>query len=323
MKSIIITGDLPPKIFPKGNGFKDLSGTVAGKLKVLYPCERKKDHLYYLCQCQCGNYLKVARGNLTRSHSQSCGCLRKEGKNGTDTTKVVGLKFNRLTIIKRLPNNNHNQIMVECQCDCGNKIVTALSHLRSNHTQSCGCYQKEQAGQANFIDLKGKIFGKITVLEDDGARTQNNTIKWKCKCECGSEVYITSSHLISGHSTSCGCIKSKGEEKIALLLSKNNILYKKEYTFDDLIGEGARKLRFDFGILDENNILQYLIEFDGIQHFEKTGLHRTEEHFLKSIERDKLKNQYCLENKILLIRIPYTKLDLLTIDDLQPNNYNS
>ena len=69
--------------------------------------------------------------------------------------------------------------------------------------------------------------------------------------------------------------------------------------------------KFDFYI---NNA--YLVEFDGEQHFRPTGFYNSVEEFAKTVERDAYKNQWCKDNNIPLIRIPYTKLDTLCIEDL-------
>ena len=82
------------------------------------------------------------------------------------------------------------------------------------------------------------------------------------------------------------------------------------------------KSRFDFAIFDNNNNLKYLIEYDGSQHFEENvrenGLgFNTREAYEKTHERDMIKNQWCKDNNIPLIRIPYTHLDKLIIEDLK------
>jgi hypothetical protein len=63
----------------------------------------------------------------------------------------------------------------------------------------------------------------------------------------------------------------------------------------------------------------YLIEYDGEQHFSqyisKTGWN-SQENFEKTQKHDLQKNQYCLDHKIPLIRIPYTQKDKITIQDL-------
>ncbi|WP_291631441.1 hypothetical protein [Clostridium sp.] len=69
------------------------------------------------------------------------------------------------------------------------------------------------------------------------------------------------------HTTSCGCINSKGELKISSILNDNNIKYKTQYTFNDLRSENGSLLRFDFAILNDDNKLLYLIEYQGKQHY--------------------------------------------------------
>ena len=70
-----------------------------------------------------------------------------------------------------------------------------------------------------------------------------------------------------------------------------------------------------WGSLDlENN--SYLIEYDGLQHFQPCENFVDEEQFQKGQKRDFYKNQWCKDNNIPLIRIPYTHYDNLCIEDL-------
>lgn len=69
--------------------------------------------------------------------------------------------------------------------------------------------------------------------------------------------------------------------------------------------------KFDFYI---NN--QYCIEYDGDIHFGATHGWNDENHFKNTQKRDELKNQYCFNHNIPLIRIPYTHLKNLTIQDI-------
>lgn len=130
---------------------------------------------------------------------------------------------------------------------------------------------------------------------------------WKCKCDCGNLVEVASNSLISGGTKSCGCLKSLGEEKIIKILQDNNISFEKEKIFDFCIFENNSHPRFDFFINGK-----YLIEYDGIQHFQQTGWEN-----LSLIQaRDEFKNDWCKKNNIPLIRIPYTRYKDLCIEDL-------
>lgn len=58
---------------------------------------------------------------------------------------------------------------------------------------------------SKFIDLSGKRYGKITVLER--AENRGNHTMWKCKCDCGNYTVTGASELVSGTTKSCGCLK--------------------------------------------------------------------------------------------------------------------
>lgn len=53
-------------------------------------------------------------------------------------------------------------------------------------------------------DLTGKRFGRLTVIGED--RNVSGQKRWRCKCDCGTEVSVTSGHLNAGTTTSCGCV---------------------------------------------------------------------------------------------------------------------
>ncbi|KLN91486.1 hypothetical protein ABT59_10225 [Enterococcus cecorum] len=57
---------------------------------------------------------------------------------------------------------------------------------------------------SNKKDLTGMRFGKLIVLEETDQR-KHGRIVWKCRCDCGNMTYATSTQLISGKRTSCGC----------------------------------------------------------------------------------------------------------------------
>lgn len=63
-------------------------------------------------------------------------------------------------------------------------------------------------------DLTGERFGRLTVIKKTDERISNRIV-WLCKCDCGNEVKATSSHLLSGRTTSCGCAR-EGVNRIDL-----------------------------------------------------------------------------------------------------------
>ena len=61
---------------------------------------------------------------------------------------------------------------------------------------------------------------------------------------------------------------SRGEIKIEEVLQQAGMNFTEEYSFPDLVSSGGRPLRFDFAIFDDDGALDFLIEYQGIQHYE-------------------------------------------------------
>lgn len=235
---------------------------------------------------------------------------------------MTGQRCGQLIVIKRdLEPHNEKEAWWICQCDCGNIKSIRGSDLRRGKTKSCCCLSIQQAKknikiaqQNNYkADLTNKKFGLLTALYATDKRNSQNNVIWHCKCECGNECEGSTQILQKGHKLSCGCLISQGEQKICSLLKEHNIKFEQQKTFDTCRFSDTNKLaKFDFYI--DN---RYLLEFDGIQHFKYTGKDwNTKEHYLKTKEHDKYKNDWCLNNNIVLVRIPYWELNNLTFDKI-------
>jgi len=61
---------------------------------------------------------------------------------------------------------------------------------------------REMAGSG--MDLRGQRFGRLTALEPTDGRRNGYTV-WRCRCDCGGEVFASSRHLKNGWATDCGC----------------------------------------------------------------------------------------------------------------------
>lgn len=226
---------------------------------------------------------------------------------------MTGQKYGRLTVLQRHPEKSKcNHILWECICECGTKKLLDGQDLRAGKVKSCGCLNKEIAATKNRKNLTNQIFGKLMVLEPTEGRN-NGYIVWKCQCECGNITYVNTNDLTTGNTTSCGCIHSRGEEYIGQILTINNIIYQNQKSYSDCCSPSTgRVLRFDFYV--NNN---YLIEYDGILHFKTENRGWNSQELLEKTQlHDKIKNQYCLEHNIPLIRIPYTHLSKLCLEDL-------
>ena len=166
----------------------------------------------------------------------------------------------------------------------------------------------------NSINLIGKRFGKLVVIQQDKQPHKDGFAYWICQCDCGNITRpIRSASLKDGRTKSCGCINSLGNQLIKSILVHENIPFCEEYVFDDLYGD-SRHLRFDFAIFDINNKIKCLIEYQGRQHYEPSEYYGGETAFKKQKEYDNLKKNYCIKNNIQLIIIPYTDFNKIDND---------
>jgi hypothetical protein len=98
---------------------------------------------------------------------------------------------------------------------------------------------------------------------------------------------------------------SRGEIKIHEILERAGLNFKEEYSFPDLVSSSGRPLRFDFAIFDDNGELDFLIEYQGIQHYEAKSKFGGIAGLRKQQFNDMKKREYCRLHNIILIAIPY------------------
>ena len=192
------------------------------------------------CLCECGQLAKVIRADLTSGHVKSCGCLLIQRENKGKLCRKCGKafqggpnaqycpecrilrkkepqhkksdfkhdlenkKFGKLTALRLLeikvkPNGKKVAIW-ECQCDCGKVVQVIRGELTSGHVKSCGCLRSAKA-----LDIKGKIFTRLTPLY--AIDSNKRGVIWRCRCDCGNLVDVYVRNLITGDTQSCGCLR--------------------------------------------------------------------------------------------------------------------
>lgn len=143
----------------------------------------------------------------------------------------------------------------------------------------------------------------------------NSDSKLLFTCEdCGEPYYVTFKHFRNAKQSRCKvCSKnqSKYESATEKYLIENKIKYEKEYRFTDC--KDNRCLPFDFVIFDNKDNLLSAIECDGHFHFNpiefKGSSRSATDRFETTKYHDDIKNNYCTENRINLLRIPYWDFD--------------
>ena len=175
--------------------------------------------------------------------------------------------------------------------------------MRPSDHKKCGCslcslgyIKNNNITEDEFIEKAKLIHGD----KYDYSKTKYKNSRSKVIITC--KIHDDFNQKAESHLRGRGCPnckKSNGENKVELYLKNNNIIYQKQKTF-----EGCKNilvLPFDF-YLTNNNIC---IEYDGAQHFEPIKHFGGIETYENRKKLDEIKNEYCKNNNIHLIRISY------------------
>lgn len=303
---------------------KDLVGQVFGRLSVQFRVQNdKQGSSQWFAQCSCGNEIVVKGVSLRIGHTKSCGCAQKEIVSEKLTKSFeIGEKVGYFTIMKRADGYLGKGAYWHVKCRCGTEKVVKAESLRNGAIVSCGCYHREESSERQLIDLTGQKFGLLEVIGKSDKKTDYGDVYWTCCCDCGNVADISGHSLRRGSALSCGCLNmSHGEYWISNVLQANNIgyVYNRAY-FEDLKNDDGNLLRYDFILLNNDNPYR-IIEFDGMQHDEPIDFFGGAENFKQLQRNDEIKNQYALSHNIPLVRIPYSKRNTITIEDLLGDKY--
>lgn len=248
------------------------------------------------------------------NHIRNHGCPKCNGgvSNNTDFfIKKVKLKHNNKYDYSLVNyKNNHTNVKIICP-EHGIFEQKPKEHLKYG-CEKCGndtISKKKILTTDEFID-KAKIIHNerfdYSLVKYNGHR---NNVKIICP-EHGIFEQRVNSHL---NGSGCPyCKQSKGEQKIKEFLNKNKIKFIQQKKFKDC--KNIRPLPFDFYLPSIN----YCIEYDGIQHFQKTYNRNLE----KIQFNDTIKNKYCSgkNGKPNLLRITYK--DYNNINDILQTFFN-
>lgn len=191
---------------------------------------------------------------------------------------------------KVLYKSNKIKIIVSCP-EHGDFHITPSHHL--NGVRCTKCSNNYRYTNDYFIEKSNKIHNDK--YDYSLVKYINNITKIQIICpKHGIFNQIPKSHL-KGH----GCQKckiSKGELKIKEILEQNNIKFETQKRFSEC--KYKKTLPFDFYLTEQN----ILIEYDGEQHTKPIYGNKN---FMDTIRNDNIKNNYCIDKNIQLIRIPY------------------
>lgn len=241
--------------------------------------------------CKCGKPFKRTMKNFKYNHV----CLRC----GSNALLYEDVKQHIESKGCKLISNEYinNETPLEIQCPCLNTYFVMYRDFKSKKRYKCPTCNKRQT--QSYEDVRAFIESKGCQLISKEYINNSTPLDIMCKCGCPfKRKYNNFKDSKQYYCNKC-TTQSKGEEKIIQILSENKVRYIYQHKFDNC--KFKKVLTFDF-FLPEYNIL---IEYDGRQHYEISEFFGGLDEFIRVKIRDTVKDMYCKENNIKLIRIPY------------------
>lgn len=224
------------------------------------------------------------------------------------------------------PQSKSHETFWKCQCQNCRNIASVRKGDLDRNPRSCNNCKGQTVRQTleergltkNPIHI-GDRFGMLTIIGPADKEYRGKKGYWKCKCDCGNIVHVRTEHLIGkkkdgyiSRTISCGCSQiSSGELKIKQLLDEAQVPYKYQYR-----AESLKQYPFDFAIFNDDGSIKKLIEYNGGQHYKPVEFFGGEETFERQKERDKIKRDWCKENGIELVVIPYWDYEKINLNML-------
>jgi very-short-patch-repair endonuclease len=291
------------------------------KTKVSVVCKRHGEfmvtpdnHLRRKSGCPlCGNICTGKRNSdrlKGKSHNNFVSTIGKRKKNFLDRAR--NKHGDRYDYSKVIYKSNKDLIIVICKSH-GEFNTLPCRHIHGSGCPSCAV-EKRRKSEKDFLAQALELHGDKYDYSKINYISASDKIEIVCNIH-GSFYQKPMKHLFGQGCPACK--ESHGEKKIAKWFKDKGISIERQKRFDGCINPKTRYgLKFDFFV----ESLNLCIEFDGEQHFNKRndGIYKGK--FEGIVYRDKIKERFCKENNIKLLRIPYTlinKIDevLSSVDD--------
>lgn len=338
------------KVIPRFNDFetqcpemaKKWHPTKNGHITPLQILAGSGHKYWFTCEI-CGSDYKASPNSLVWGFRNRTiknrigGCLYCKGQSLYTAIFEDSLAYKYPELLKEWDYDKNNEIGLKPETThpnsktiafwiCPKKHPYKLSIQSSIHTQKSSCpYCNNKKVLPGFNDLVTKFpktikiwdFNK-NIINPHEIAPHSSKEAWFICSKCGKSYNRLIKYQSQRNESWCSrCSpKSIGEEYLCQILDNYNIRYKREKTFNNLHGIGGGRLMFDFYLFDYNTC----IEYHGEQHYNRNSfkfIFNTKDF----VEFDKLqvsdikKEQYCINNNINLIIIPYIYRYVTHIED--------
>ena len=309
--------------------FNDVKLTIESHgLSLLTSKENYKNASQKLdIKCSCGNIYKISFSDIKRFKQYNCPkCSDIKRVNDMKNKDIDNLNYYNYNQVKSIINNTDSKLLstnyntcydkLELKCSCGKTYYQSFTHIsnkiKTNKPILCPDCMKnisDDKFRLNECDIKHKImelygYEKFKIVDFNKYKNNKTKIEF-IHADCGHKFYSTLHNILVAERSCPNCENNHtlGIRKIIKFLENNNITYELEKKFNDC--KYKRLLPFDIYL----NSYNALIEFDGEQHYKSIDYFGGDESFELCKIRDNIKNEYCKNKNIPLLRIKYNQIN--------------
>jgi Fe-S cluster assembly iron-binding protein IscA len=250
-------------------------------------------------QCKCGNIFKASFANFKTHDKRRCNLCSQQNK--INKLKSDILDINKIYIDKGYAPLFNEYINIGSKLPAidnnGYKIFVSPLNLKNKNTNIFyvnNIYSYEN--MLRYVELNEPTY---TLLSKEYKGTHKY---YDFLCDNKHKYKTTWAEFLIGKRCPF-CNISKGEKEIFKVLKRININFYQQYKFANC--KLKLPLPFDFYIPNYN----ICIEYQGIQHYEPVIFFGGEKQFKLQQKLDQIKKNYCNNNNIKLIEIPYWDFD--------------
>jgi very-short-patch-repair endonuclease len=263
--------------------------------------------------CGCGKEFLRSFNNFNQAKQRQC----------NKCSNVKTIKYTIEGVKNFVRNNSKCELLsaeyIDCKtnlrfrCACGNEFETPFDCFKSANKRQCDdCTNDKVRNERNYSFEEVKNFVEVESKSNCkllSTKYINNLRKMMFQCECGNKfetIFSNFKNIKQVRCKKCSNAVSVAEFTTSTILKDNDIDFIPQYKFIDC--KHKRGLPFDF-YLPYCNIA---IEIDGLQHYKPVcfgdiNYEKALENLSIQQKHDEIKNGYCKQNNIKLIRIPYTE----------------
>lgn len=147
---------------------------------------------------------------------------------------MTGRRYGKLVAVRLLRTEKRRTFWL-FRCDCGKDFEGRIDQAVTGNTRSCGCIRSREGRglpacpvptpRLSPVELAGRRFGRLTVVEEADRRPGRRARRWLCRCDCGAVADVEQRSLMKGDTKSCGCLHREKAAQQAARMGAANITH--------------------------------------------------------------------------------------------------